>query len=181
MKDEIYEYLLSLMDGKYGSEYKSSYNCTELTQKDKIIGYSYQMMGRILLRVKTNMKDIYRIEFLNYQDLAKDIKLLINSKYQLKESKHENLRTITIDTVKEEKTLMNTLHDLENVFREKMFDLYLNYSTIMTYGCCGRYLLCSNEKRCVMHDIDPIYARGCQYRKNLEAGKIFYGKNKNID
>ena len=47
------------------------------------------------------------------------------------------------------------------------------------FGCCGKYLQCSDAKKCV-HD-DLVYAMACAYRKNLEAGNIFYGKNKNID
>lgn len=46
------------------------------------------------------------------------------------------------------------------------------------FGCCSRYERCSDERKCV-HD-DLAYATACQYRSNLEAGKIFYGKNKNI-
>lgn len=43
------------------------------------------------------------------------------------------------------------------------------------FGCCSSYIKCSDERQCI-HKDDEIYA-GCQYRKNLEAGNIFYGKN----
>ncbi len=48
------------------------------------------------------------------------------------------------------------------------------------FGCCHNYLRCSNEMRCTYED-DPEYS-GCSYRKHLESGNIFYGKNarKNI-
>ena len=46
------------------------------------------------------------------------------------------------------------------------------------FGCCGSYLECSNKKTCV--HIDPYYASGCMYKKSLDAGKIFYGANKNV-
>ncbi|MCL2053507.1 MAG: hypothetical protein FWG90_03570 [Oscillospiraceae bacterium] len=45
-------------------------------------------------------------------------------------------------------------------------------------GCCGKYVECSDNTAC-LHD-NNFYARCCYYRKNLEAGLIFYGKNKNI-
>ena len=35
------------------------------------------------------------------------------------------------------------------------------------------------EKKCV-HE-NKLYSKGCQYRRNLDAGRIFYGKNRNID
>lgn len=46
------------------------------------------------------------------------------------------------------------------------------------FGCCGKYIKCSDAKKC-LHD-NEFYARACWYRGNLENGKIFYGKNKNI-
>ena len=47
-----------------------------------------------------------------------------------------------------------------------------------SFGCCGSYLQCSNEKHCI-HE-NPYYASGCMYKKNLDAGKIFYGVNRNV-
>lgn len=46
-----------------------------------------------------------------------------------------------------------------------------------TFGCCSRYVLCSDELKCIHPD--PAFARGCSYRTNLEHGRVFYGKNKN--
>lgn len=54
-----------------------------------------------------------------------------------------------------------------------------NSQRVASFACCARYELCSDAKKCV--HIDRAYSNGCEYRKNLEAGKIFYGKNKNID
>jgi len=45
-----------------------------------------------------------------------------------------------------------------------------------SFGCCSSYLECSNNRACI-HKGDPEYQE-CQYRKNLEAGRIFFGKNK---
>lgn len=56
--------------------------------------------------------------------------------------------------------------------------LYSN-EPVDTYGCCSRYIECSNALKCT--NPDKKLARGCQYKSNLEAGKIFYGKNKNIN
>lgn len=46
------------------------------------------------------------------------------------------------------------------------------------FGCCGLYLKCSDAKKCLHPDI--IRSKSCYYKKNLESGKIFYGKNANI-
>lgn len=46
------------------------------------------------------------------------------------------------------------------------------------FGCCNLYVECSDSKKCLHQN--PMYATACAYRKNLESGRIFYGKNKNI-
>ncbi len=53
----------------------------------------------------------------------------------------------------------------------------LTNSSNNSFGCCGRYIECSDAKKCV--NPDKLLALACAYRKNLEGGAIFYGKNKN--
>ena len=48
-----------------------------------------------------------------------------------------------------------------------------------TFACCNSFVQCSDAKAC-LHAKDRNY-NGCYYRKNLESGRIFYGKNRNID
>lgn len=59
---------------------------------------------------------------------------------------------------------------------EKILFTSLNYQK---FGCCGKYVACSDAKKC-LHD-DIFYATAsCEYKKHLDNGEIFYGKNKNI-
>lgn len=51
-------------------------------------------------------------------------------------------------------------------------------SRAKSFGCCSKHIECSDAKRCI-HE-NKLYSTACLYRKNLEAGKIFYGINKNI-
>lgn len=46
------------------------------------------------------------------------------------------------------------------------------------FGCCSLFEECSDAKRCVHPN--RLYSTACAYRRNLESGRIFYGKNKNI-
>ena len=46
------------------------------------------------------------------------------------------------------------------------------------FGCCSRYLECSNATHCIHPN--PRFALQCIYFYNLRDGKIFYGKNRNI-
>lgn len=47
------------------------------------------------------------------------------------------------------------------------------------FGCCGKYVECSDSKKCL--HCNTFYAKACYYRKNLDAGRIFYGKNATND
>lgn len=47
------------------------------------------------------------------------------------------------------------------------------------WDCCSRYMECSDAKTCVHPD--KVFALDCGYRKILNSGRIFYGKNRNID
>ncbi len=46
------------------------------------------------------------------------------------------------------------------------------------FGCCSRYEECSDARKCTQPM--KLLSLACQYRKNLEQGRIFYGKNRNI-
>ena len=47
------------------------------------------------------------------------------------------------------------------------------------FDCCSRYEACSDAKHCIHPD--RKFSIGCGYRKILESGIVFYGKNRNID
>lgn len=65
------------------------------------------------------------------------------------------------------------------IFEQVIYETYLKiYDSFADgFGCCSRFTECSDAGKCI--NPDQIYARGCYYKKNLESGKIFYGKNKN--
>lgn len=46
-----------------------------------------------------------------------------------------------------------------------------------TFACCSRYRECSDNKKCVISEKN--YAINCTYRKKLEQGIVFFGKNAN--
>lgn len=47
------------------------------------------------------------------------------------------------------------------------------------FDCCGKFKECSDAKKC-LHD-DMLYSTACSYRKKLENGIVFYGKNRTTD
>lgn len=44
-----------------------------------------------------------------------------------------------------------------------------------SFGCCSRYRACSDAGECLISHLD--YSLGCIYRRQLESGHVFYGKN----
>lgn len=46
------------------------------------------------------------------------------------------------------------------------------------FGCCSQFEACSDAKKCIHPN--RMYSTACSYRCNLEAGRIFYGKNRNV-
>ena len=73
------------------------------------------------------------------------------------------------------KDVLNLEKEIESIFIQ-LFSLYMNAEE--SFGCCSRYIECSDKKQCVNNNIRLRFS--CQYKKNLETGRIFYGKNKNI-
>ena len=48
-----------------------------------------------------------------------------------------------------------------------------------SFGCCSKYEKCSDYGRCIHENL--LYSKACAYRSNLERGRVFYGKNRNIE
>lgn len=69
-----------------------------------------------------------------------------------------------------------TISELLAILKSEKERIFLELN-VEQFGCCNDFLRCSDAKAC-LHTDNRFY-NGCMYRKNLEAGKIFYGKNKN--
>lgn len=55
--------------------------------------------------------------------------------------------------------------------------------SVYKFGCCHAFVQCSDQKKCIHEGEESEWGRtcwGCMYHWNLLAGRIFYGKNKNI-
>lgn len=72
----------------------------------------------------------------------------------------------------------NSSDMLEYIKQNVEFALETYTSKASSFGCCSMFIECSDAKCCV-HE-NRLYSKACAYRKNLEAGRIFYGKNKTI-
>ena len=66
-------------------------------------------------------------------------------------------------------------------FFKQVVELKLKYyksAFASSFGCCGMFEDCSDAKRCIHPN--RLYSTACAYRRNLEQGRIFYGKNRNV-
>ena len=69
-----------------------------------------------------------------------------------------------------------TISELLTILKAEKERIFLELN-VEQFGCCNDFMRCSDAKACLYPE--DRFFNGCMYRKNLEAGKIFYGKNKN--
>ena len=115
--------------------------------------------------VKKKGKSLY----VSFSDKFKN--LFDKAEIQYTTIKSEN--TIRLDTL-QLSTVSNNI-----AFPDIIEAIVLNSFNFTAFGCCGKYVACSDAKKC-LHD-DYFYASAaCEYKRHLESGNIFYGKNANI-
>jgi len=118
-----------------------------------------------VLRVKQLKNNI------NFLELSKKYMDLFKLQDEVTYTKSDvNWGKLTFD----ENIAKKIIDNIQSVFKQ----CYMEES-VDSFGCCSRYNACSDEKKCIHPDI--IFAKGCMYKKNLDAGRIFYGKNCNIE
>ena len=90
-----------------------------------------------------------------------------------------------IHELKSDKTFKHIIFEYSDLsileyIKENILYCLKNYRTKeSSFACCSKFTECSDAKRC-LHE-NKLYSTACMYRYNLENGKIFYGKNKNIE
>lgn len=89
----------------------------------------------------------------------------------------ENMLDDNLYTVNEANLSSDLLEALIGILSSRKKEIFRNTIT-EEFGCCNDFMKCSDAKEC-LYPQDRFF-NGCQYRRNLEAGKIFYGKNRNI-
>ena len=139
---------------------KSSYN--SIVVSSGITAYRPAVSNLLFARIKTTGKSSY-ISFPQKYDYLFD-SINVHGRY----TKSDTFIRYELSTVFEKSNAT-----LSPVFCKIFVDVF----SFEPFGCCEKYVECSDEKRCLHKD--PTYATACMYRKNLEAGRIFYGKNAN--
>jgi len=139
----------------------------EVTTSQIESGLSVKIGFSVLFRINTRLKTIYRIE-IPYTNLCDKIDYI---------EFNQDSQKIWIDVFKSDNELINALTNLSEIIKSRGENLFLG-KIDMSFGCCSKYEECSNLGHCIMNENDKFY-KGCQYKKNLELGNIFYGYKRN--
>lgn len=132
---------------------------------------------------KNSVKEGYSYSF--YGVKAFELNILKDNKVKLK-LPDDIMRELFPEKKNLKEGQFYAVSDLSTEEMRKLLDLLKTRKRVTfrntvteTFACCNSFLQCSDAMKC-LHEKDRTY-NGCYYRKNLEAGRIFYGKNRNID
>ena len=145
-----------------------------------------------ILYTGTNIKDFVRLELWKDNKGLSVIFLKTNLMFKLAFLK-DKCRMVISDTYKDflptntetytshsyKGCICVDMHTLE--FLERLDDFYKKFCencSNTSVGCCSHYVECSDALHCVNLNIETSFS--CAYRQNLNNGRIFYGKNRNI-
>lgn len=133
--------------------------------------FSYKIFKNNILLKYNVMKKVS--DFIEIRCINESILESVKNKFNNVQYKDSDLYIrINISNIEEIDLL---IEEIKEIFIE-MFLQYMN--TEESFGCCSKYEECSDAKHCVHNDVRLRFS--CMYKKNLDAGRIFYGKNKNI-
>lgn len=121
------------------------------------------------IQPKTNKKE--KSSYLSFSLPDEIVKLLESETFDVEVKKTKTDTSVLIDPESKDFPTFSTF------IIKNALDAFMS-SGGSAFGCCDRYKECSDAKKCV-HD-NRLYALGCAYYRNLRAGRIFYGKNRNI-
>ena len=119
---------------------------------------------------------------LNIKESTERLELLINSSIfsKLEEPEGAEIKTLKSVTVNTHVFIPKGAELLVSyIKRITEYELANYVSKAASFGCCSKYIECSDAKHCV-HE-NKLYSKACMYRTNLDSGRIFYGKNRNVD
>lgn len=127
-----------------------------------------QGKNSIVMNIKEDKKQLHLIIS---RKQFNNVPLLPNSTY--KEIKNPNLGrdAIRISTSSNNDAL------IEYIRNAVMYSLKIYTSKATPFACCSSFIECSDAKKCV--HVNKLYSKACIYRRHLDDGDIFYGKNKN--
>lgn len=75
---------------------------------------------------------------------------------------------------------LNSPEDIENYMDLSAYIFYNAINMLPTdFHCCNRFNECSDARQCIHPDKE--FSAECYYKRVLRSGRVFFGKNRNID
>lgn len=142
-------------------ENKSKYSTIEISLEPTV--YRQNKCNLFFVRIKVDGDKKYISFKLKYMDWFTDR----NIPYTKIKS---DLDFFRVDLYEFQKIINEPEKYQINELVEDMFFSAVNFDA---FGCCSKYMECSNEGKCLHSDV--LYSKVCMYRKNLEKGMVFYG------
>lgn len=127
--------------------------------KKNIKDYNLMLHNKIFIKFIPGKKDILAKKYYKNYLESNNISYTIHS--------IPSWLIIDIDDLTESKKIENLI-----------LEIYFSEFTEYDFSCCSRYLECSDEKKCTQPN--KTLALGCSYRRKIEKGIFFYGKNTNV-
>lgn len=111
-----------------------------------------------------------RLELIMGKDQFAEIQAPVDAEIKQQKSDQANMHVLmALDS-----------NDLLSYIQENTRYALANYtSKASSFACCSKFNECSDAKRCVHENL--LYSKACVYRSNLDAGRIFYGQNRNVN
>lgn len=165
---------------QYGLLPNSLLICENLSKdKKRITSYSISIYEREYPQINISITDSTRNStVLNFKIKEDSFELIVGN------NQFKNVACPATATIKQLSSDTLNVHIMFSGFSEELVDYIKNntkyalehyVSKASSFGCCSLYEKCSNAKKCLHENL--LYSKACQYRKNLENGKIFYGVN----
>ncbi len=168
--DEIPENVVTLMDKIREMLEKNDYRTNDIE-----IRKSQAKQNNKKITFMVSPREDERMKYAEYQyDVNGKFKILTDKKFSSIVSelnfKKRSDDMIQLEFSDEEKCC--------DVLYKLTLEALNKYSPSYKFGCCSKYVECSDAKKCLHKD--KLHANGCAYNSNLKEGRIFYGKNKTI-
>lgn len=143
-------------------------------------GYSATLYSNVLINIDMSLQTMNRIIFRGNEELENIIPSVYKFSIKQEEMAKKVIPVYTIEVKKDNDALIDALNDLRDVIRNQQEWIFEQHPADFGFGCCSHYEECSNAKTCTQYAKDRPFYKGCEYKKNLENGRIFYGENRNV-
>lgn len=136
------------------------------------LGKPFVLTSLVLVNRPSTQKDSDKINvFVRFYDLDKT--QIPDSAEVIEKTKDEEVSHYIVQFNEHDDNLISYVRQLTIIGIKEY------RSKASSFGCCSHFIECSDAKECI--HTNKLYSTSCIYRRHLEAGEIFYGKNANIE